>query len=167
MIRDTFSPALFSVISSKCSFYKKLKNLTKSYLSRPKVGKFTTMTVLHFDCQYLLILWSNPTKPTGYNHSVVILPNCGKKLCQKMPVVRVTENVRAVQSSYYSSCPCPTKQARAILRKFCLSFAYFLPKFFPNYHACNILPNFGLNSSPISVYPSRETIILRAFCGRI
>jgi hypothetical protein len=34
----------------------KLQNLTKFYLSRPKVVKFTTMTVLHFDCQYLLIL---------------------------------------------------------------------------------------------------------------
>jgi hypothetical protein len=106
MIRDTFSPTLFNVISSKCSFYTIFQNLTKSYLSRPKVVKFTTMTVLHFDCQYLLILLSNPTKPSGFNHSVVILPNCGKKLCQKMLVVRVTENFRAVQSSYYSSCPC-------------------------------------------------------------
>jgi hypothetical protein len=106
MIRDTFFPTLFSVISSKCSLYKKLQNLTKSYLSRPKVVKFTTMTVLHLDCQYLLILKSNPTKPSGFNHSVVILPNCGKKVSQKMLVVRVTENVRAVQSSYYSSCPC-------------------------------------------------------------
>jgi hypothetical protein len=102
MIRDTFSPTLFSVISSKCSFYKNLQNLTKSYLSRTKVVKFTTITVLHFDCQYLLILKSNPTQPSGF---VVILPNCGNKLCQKMLVVRVTENVRAVQSSYYSSYP--------------------------------------------------------------
>jgi hypothetical protein len=52
-----------------------------------------------------LILKSNPTKPSGFNHSVVILPNCGKKVSQKMLVVRVTENVQAVQSSYYSSCP--------------------------------------------------------------
>jgi hypothetical protein len=27
-----------------------------------------------------------------------------------MLVVRVTENVRAVQSSYYSSCPCAVQQ---------------------------------------------------------
>jgi hypothetical protein len=30
-----------------------------------------------------------------------------------MLVVRVTENVRAVQSSYYSSCPCPTMTLNA------------------------------------------------------
>jgi hypothetical protein len=37
-----------------------LQKITKSYqilpISRPKVVKFTTMTVLHFDCQYILIL---------------------------------------------------------------------------------------------------------------
>jgi hypothetical protein len=35
-----------------------------------------------------------------------------------MLVVRVTENVRAVQSSYYSSCPCTTTQV--IICKICL-----------------------------------------------
>jgi hypothetical protein len=48
----------------------------KSYLSRPKVIKFITMTVLQFDCQYSLILKSNPTKFFGFVHCIVILQNC-------------------------------------------------------------------------------------------
>jgi hypothetical protein len=69
----------------------------KHYPGRPKVIKFTTMTVLHFDFQYLLILSSNPTKLFGFDYYIVILPNCGKKLCQKLLSVRVTEK--------YPSCP--------------------------------------------------------------
>jgi hypothetical protein len=52
-----------------------------------------------------------------------------------MLVVRVTENVRAVQSSYYSSCPCPAAQrererAHVLLPRlgkfaFALQFAMF------------------------------------------
>jgi hypothetical protein len=63
----------------------------KSYLSRPKFIKFTTMTVVHFDCQYILIPHSNPTKLFGFDHCIVILPNYGKQICQKMLTVRVTE----------------------------------------------------------------------------
>jgi hypothetical protein len=63
-----------------------LRNQIREYLSNPPDSRFQN-------------------KPSRFNHSVVILPNCGKKLFQKMLVVRVTENVRAVQSSYYSSCP--------------------------------------------------------------
>jgi hypothetical protein len=34
-----------------------------------------------------------------------------------MLVVRVTENVRAVQSSYYSSCPCAMRESEEKGRK--------------------------------------------------
>jgi hypothetical protein len=45
-----------------------------------------------------------------------------------MLVVRVTENFRAVQSSYYSSCPCLSTQFLTIVRTFknCKSFLLYL-----------------------------------------
>jgi hypothetical protein len=37
----------------------------------PQVTKFTKMTVPHFDCQYLLIMLSIPSKLFGFDHCIV------------------------------------------------------------------------------------------------
>jgi hypothetical protein len=60
------------------------------------------MTVLHFDCQYLLILFSIPLKLFGFDHCKVIVPNCTKKLCEKVPTVRVIKKMTKLSSPLIS-----------------------------------------------------------------
>jgi hypothetical protein len=53
------------------------------------------MTVLNFDCQYRLILYSNPTKPSVFDHCIVITQIVDKNYAKKCLESELQKNVRA------------------------------------------------------------------------